>query len=82
MSDFEKKKLELELKNFTNMNFEHPADCRNLDQIRYYVRELCTKIEEYERRFNYVPTWAYVLLSQYNMVHNSLLHRDFRKAYA
>lgn len=82
MSDFEKKKLEMELKKFTAQNFERPMDCRNLDQIRYYVSELCLKIEEYERKFNYVPTWAYALLAQYNMAHNSLLYRDFRKAYA
>lgn len=82
MSDFEKKKLEMELKNFTVRNFVRPSDCRNLDQIRFYVSELCSKIEEYENRFNYVPGWAYSLLSQYNTVQNSLLHREFRNAYA
>jgi len=82
MSDFEKKKLEMELKNFTARNFIRPSDCRNLDQIRFYVSELCSKIEEYENRFNYVPSWAYSLLSQYNTVQNSLLHREFRNAYA
>jgi hypothetical protein len=82
MSDFEKRKLEIELKNFTTRNFERPSDCRNLDQIRFYVKELCDKIDEYERRFNYVPSWAYYLLAQYNMVQNSMLHADFRNAYA
>lgn len=82
MSDFEKKRLELELKNFTSRNFERPWDCKNLDQIRFYVSELCGKIEEYERSFNYVPSWAYTLLAQYNMVHNTLLHRDFHNTYA
>ena len=82
MSDFEKKKLESDFRNFTSKNFERPGDCRNLDQIRYSVRELCNKIEEYELRFNYVPQWAYSLLAQYNMVHNSLLHSDFKRVYA
>jgi hypothetical protein len=81
MSDFEKKKLETELKNFTSRNFERPSDCRNLDQIRFYVRELCSKIEEYEKRFNYVPAWAYSLLTQYNAVQNSLIRIDFKTAY-
>jgi hypothetical protein len=81
MSDFEKKKLEMELKNFTSRNFERPSDCRNLDQIRFYVRELCAKIEDYERRFNYVPAWAYSLLTQYNTVQNSMIRIDFKKAY-
>lgn len=82
MSDFEKRKLEIELRNFTTRNFERPSDCRNLDQIRFYVKELCNKIDEYERRFNYVPGWAYSLLAQYNMVQNSMLHTEFRNAYA
>lgn len=82
MSDFEKKILEMDLKKFTSRNFEKPSDCRNIDQIRFYVSELCSKIEEYELRFNYVPQWAYTLLAQYNMVHNSMLHQDFKNAYA
>jgi len=82
MSNFEKKKLEMDLKNFTNRNFEKPSDCRNIAQIRFYVTELCSKIEEYEHRFNYVPSWAYSLLAQYNLVHNSMLHKDFKNAYA
>ncbi len=81
MSDFEKKKLEMELKNFTSRNFVGPSDCRNLDQIRFYVRELCSKIEEYENRFNYVPSWAYSLLTQYNAVQNKMIQVDFRRAY-
>jgi hypothetical protein len=82
MSDFEKRKLEIELRNFTTRNFERPSDCRNLDQIRFYVKELCDKIDEYERRFNYVPTWAYSLLAQYNMAQNGMLLKEFRNAYA
>lgn len=82
MTDFEKAKLEIALKDFTLRNFEKPHECRNHDQIRYYVKELCLKIEEYEARFHYVPHWAYTLLSQYNLVQNSLLHKDFQKTYA
>lgn len=81
MSDYEKKRLEMELRNFTSRNFERPSDCRNLEQIRYYVKELCGKIEEYEIRFNYVPQWAYSLLAQYNLVQNRMLHVEFITAY-
>jgi hypothetical protein len=81
MRDYEKKRLETELKNFTSRNFERPGDCRNLDQIRYYVKELCNKIEEYEMRFNYVPNWAYSLLAQYNLVQNRMLHVEFVTTY-
>lgn len=81
MSEFEKKHLELELKQFTSRNFVRPAECRNLDQIRFYIQELCLKIEDYRKRFNYVPNAAYTLLSQYNSRQNSLIYRDFSRNY-
>ena len=77
MSEFEKKHLELEVRHFASRNFVRPSECRNLDQIRFYIQELCEKIEDYKRRFNYVPLTAYSLLSQYNSRQNSMLYRDF-----
>jgi hypothetical protein len=82
MTDYERARLDGALKEFTSRNFEKPNKCRNLDQIRYYIRELCLKIEEYETRFQYVPEWAYVLLTQYNGVQNSYLYEDFHRTYA
>lgn len=81
MSIFEQKQIDTELKKFTSRNFESPGNCRNLDQIRFYVKELCGKIEEYEKRFNYVPNWAYALLAQYNSAQNALIYVDFRNTY-
>lgn len=81
MSEFEKKSLEMELKVFASRNFERPTDCRNLDQIRFYIRELCMKIEEYQKRFNYVPGTAYALLAQYNAQQNSIIHKEFLRTY-
>jgi len=81
MDNFESKKLETDLTKFISKNFERPSDCRNIDQIRFYVRELCIKIEEYETRFNYVPSIAYALLAQYNYAQNRMIHIDFRKSY-
>ena len=81
MSNFERKKLEMDLRNFASRNFESPSNCRNIDQIRFYVRELCLKIEEYESRFNFVPSSAYSLLAQYNLVQNQLIRVEFRRAY-
>jgi len=81
MSEFEKKNLELELKSVAARSFVRPSECRNRDQIRFYIRELCVKIEDYRRRFNYVPRTAYALLSQYNSRQNSMLYRDFVSNY-
>lgn len=82
MTDYEKTKLDVAFRSFTIRNFEKPNDCRNLNQLRYYVRELCLKIEEYDTKFHYVPEWAYALLTQYNQKQNSLLLQDFHKTYA
>ncbi len=81
MSSYEKQKLESDLRMFTNKNFESPSNCRNISQIRFYIKELCYKIEEYENRFNFVPGWAYSLLAQYNTVQNGIIDRDFRNTY-
>lgn len=77
MTSFDRKKVESELRTFTSRNFEKPIDCKNLEQIRFYVRELCLKIEELEERFEYVPTSAYSLLAQYNTQQNSIINKDF-----
>ncbi len=81
MNTAEFKKSEIALLDFTKRNFEKPSDCRNVDQIRFYVRELCLKIEDYEKKFNYVPSWAYSLITQYNTVYNKLVYVEFEKAY-
>jgi len=81
MTEYERKKLEMELRLFTSRNFEKPADCKNAEQIRFYVSELCNRIQDMENRFNYVPDWAYTLLAQYNAAQNMMINLEFRSAY-
>jgi hypothetical protein len=81
MKAVEKKHIEMELRRFTAVHFQRPTECRNLEQIRFYVRELSQKIEAMEKQFNYVPGWAYSLLAQYNEKQNSLIDREFRRLY-
>jgi SMC interacting uncharacterized protein involved in chromosome segregation len=81
MTAYEKERIDMELRQFALRNFERPSDCRNLEQIRFYVRELCEKIEDMDRRLNFVPNSAYSLLAQYNARQNSLLLMDFKSAY-
>lgn len=78
MSPFEKRKLDLEFDRFVSRHFEKPRNCRNQDQIRFYVNELSKKIKELKHNFNYVPDNAYVLLSQYNQLQNSMIYAEFR----
>ena len=82
MTDYERKKIEMELKIFTTRNFEKPSACRNLEQIRFYVRKLCMKIDALEAHSNYVPQWAYSLLAQYNAQQNAIIELEFRNSYS
>lgn len=81
MSDFEKKKLEIEFKSFILKHFEKPSNCKNLEQVRFYVQELSAHIQEFEQKFSYVPESAYALLSQYNSVHSAAVHKHFVNTY-
>ena len=81
MTEYQRKKLEMELKNFTLRNFEKPSACKNCIQIRFYVEELCNKIQEYKSRFNYVPDWAYGLLAQYNARQNDMINTEYKYTY-
>lgn len=81
MATVDRKKIENELNSFALRNFEKPIDCKDLEQIRFYVRELCIKIEELEKRFEYVPSSAYTLLAQYNSQQNSIINSDFSNSY-
>lgn len=81
MAPIDRKKVENELNAFALRNFEKPADCKDLEQIRFYVRELCLKIEELEKRFEHVPGSAYQLLAQYNTKQNSIITQDFSNSY-
>lgn len=82
MTNYEMKRLEMELKQFTINNFDKPINCRNLEQVRFYIKELCAKIEELEMKFNYVPEFAYTLLAQYNARQNNLLQKEFSTTYS
>lgn len=81
MTRFEQKKLDLEFNRFTKMNFDKPQKCKSIGQIRYYIEELSEKINYLKQSFNYVPSSAHILLSQYNAVQNRLIHKNFQEIY-
>ena len=81
MPSVDRKKIESELNAFALRNFETPGDCKDLEQIRFYIRELCVKIEDLEKRFEYVPHSAYKLLAQYNQKQNSIINKDLDNLY-
>ena len=81
MNRIEKKRIDREFAEFMKRNFEKPKKCKNLEQIRFYVRELSQKVEELKRRFNYVPDAAYLLLTQYNHLQNRWVYTEFKNRY-
>lgn len=81
MNEFEKTTLEMEFKAFATKNFERPAKCENLEQVRFYIKELCLKMEEHRKLAAYIPEVAYVLLAQYNARQNSMLYNEFVNSY-
>ena len=72
MSTYEKKQLEKSFSIFTKKHFERPSRCKTVAQVQFYINELVGKIEELKFKFNYVPSVAYTLLTQYNTAHNSI----------
>ena len=81
MSTHEKKQLEKSFSLFTKKHFERPKRCKTVAQVQFYIHELAVKIEEFKARFNYVPSNAYALLTQYNTAHNSMVLTNFKEIY-
>jgi hypothetical protein len=81
MNVYEQKKIELELKKFTSLNFGRPSECNNLEQIRFYAHELSFKIEGLETKFGYTPPWICGCLGQSNAKQNKMLQIEFRNVY-
>ncbi len=75
------RELDMDFRKFTEKNFEKPSKCKNIDQARFYVKELSNIIRDFKERFNYVPNNAYSLLAQYNQIQNRILFQDYKNTY-
>ncbi len=71
------KEAELEVSTSGSSSVEIPSTVKNIDEIRFYVRDLCFKIEELENRFDYVPASAYDMLAKYTSHQNSSTEKSF-----
>jgi hypothetical protein len=65
------RKVEEQILSSTSSTVASPSQVKNIDEIRFYVRDLCFKIEELENTFEYVPASSYDLLAKYNTLQNS-----------
>ncbi|MEM7107396.1 MAG: hypothetical protein AAF519_04150 [Bacteroidota bacterium] len=81
MTDFEKKRLEFDFFGFIKKNFAKPRQCKNIDELRFYIKELADKIEDMKVSQGYVPNSAYQLLAEYNRIQNKILFTEFKNTY-
>lgn len=81
MSTLEKRRVDREFHLFASANFEKPKKCKNLEQVRYYIKELSNKVEELKNSFGYVPSGAYTMLANYNAILNRYMHEEFKNTY-
>lgn len=81
MTGFEKKRLEFDFFGFVKKNFVKPQQCKNIEELQFYVKELSDKIEQMKGRYDYVPEAAYKLLSEYNRLQNKMLFAQFKNTY-
>lgn len=81
MTEYEKKKLDFDFIGFTKRNFVKPKQCKNIEQIQFYVKELTEKIGQMKDQHQYVPDQAYRLLTEYNQLQNKLLYDEFKNTY-
>jgi hypothetical protein len=81
MTDYERKKIEMELKVFASKHLEKPSEYRNPDQVRFYVKAMAKEIETLKKKCNYAPPWAYTMPAQCNAMQNSLLFAEFTNSY-
>jgi len=63
-------KMEDEVLNAPSSSSALSSTVKNVEEIRFYVRDLCFKIEELENVFEYVPASSYDLLAKYNTLQN------------
>lgn len=71
------KKIDTGIPNEMSPNEAISASFKNVEEIRFYVRDLCFKIEELENRFDYVPASSYNLLAKYNTLQDSSTEKTF-----
>ncbi|MDX1627665.1 MAG: hypothetical protein R3345_03145 [Fulvivirga sp.] len=81
MTVLEKRRIDREFQIFTSRHFEKPKKCKNADQIRFYVRELTLKMENYREEFDYIPAAAYEMLANYNLILNQMVYEEFKNTY-
>lgn len=61
---------------------ENPLQCKTDEDIRFYVRDLCLKIEALEERLEYVPSSSCTFLAEYHTLQSPSTIKNFAENYA
>lgn len=81
MTNFKKKRIEGEFRALARRHTTFPRNSQDLTDIQQRIKHLASTIEAFESQFNYVPAWAYELLSKYNALQNRMILKEFQNAY-
>lgn len=81
MTAYQKRKIEQDFLVFARSNFEKPSECRNLEQIQFYIQEIGDYMEDMKNTYNYIPDSVYSLLKQYHTLQNKMAFEAFINYY-
>ncbi len=75
------KKLDQAFNKLAKNKFLNPQNCNQLNQTRTYLFELSKIIQYFEQKFNYVPSSARLLFTEYNTKQESMLFEKYKEEY-
>ncbi|HEY0742475.1 MAG TPA: hypothetical protein VGD40_13465 [Chryseosolibacter sp.] len=81
MTNYQRQKIDIELKAFVSSHLKKPSSCYRSSDIRLYINALTQKIQALEELFNYAPDWAYAMLAEYAMKLNTFVSKEFTRSY-
>lgn len=75
------KKLDQAFNKLAKNKFLNPQNCTQLNQTRTYLFELSKIIQYFEYKFNYVPSSARLLFTEYNTKQENMLFEKYKAEY-
>ncbi len=75
------KKLDQAFNKLAKNKFLDPKNCTKLNQTRSYIFELSKIIQYFESKFQYVPSSARLLFTEYNTKQENMLFEKYKEEY-
>jgi hypothetical protein len=72
---------EREFRRYARKNLPHPGKVKNLELTQQLLQELHVLMNDFKRRFNYVPEEACLKFDAYKNIQDSMVYDGFKKSY-